>query len=269
MKRRKSRGTGGRNVILGQIFAIANVSFKELLREKILWGALVFAFLCVGLAYGVSQLSFAENARIAITFGLTSVSIVGGLLSIIMGSALIAQEVNRRTIYLLLSKAIWRWQFVVGRLGGLLGILAVNAIIMTGIAVAIFLFLGGKWDGLILKSLFLQIVEFAILASIAGVFSSFSSIPLAAIVTSGIWIIGHAVTDFRLITTKIEPVLLRRALEVVSYALPDLTRFDVKAQVAHQLPVAWSYVALSGLYGVSYVLFAVVLACLIFSWREL
>lgn len=255
--------------ILFQVRAIAVITFHELLREKVLWSSFVFAILSVGLAYAVSQLSFAENARIALGFGLTSVSIVGGLISIVMGSGLIAKEVQNRTLYLVLTKSIWRWQFVVGRVLGLLGVLALNSVVMMVVLLITFVAVGGALNVDIAKSFVLQMTEFAVLASVACIFSAFSTATLAAIFSSGVWVIGHAMTDFRIVADKIEPYALRPVLGFVARVLPDLTRFDIKAQVAHQMPVTWTYLGVSVLYGLVYVAFAMTAACLIFRKRDL
>lgn len=255
--------------MLFQVRAIAIITFHELLREKVLWSSFVFAVLSVGLAYAVSQLSFAENARIALDFGLTSVSIVGGLISIVMGAGLIAKEVQNRTLYLVLTKSIWRWQFVVGRLLGLLGVLTLNSLVMMLILIVTFVAVGGKLNVDIAKSFVLQMTEFAVLASVACIFSAFSTATLAAIFSSGVWVIGHAMTDFRIVADKIEPYALRPVLGFIARVLPDLTRFDIKAQVAHQMPVTWTYMSVSVLYGLFYVAFAMTAACLIFRKRDL
>lgn len=256
-------------ISLRQITALSGMTFHELLREKILWSSFIFALLCVVLAYAVSRLSFAENARIALDFGLTSISLIGGLISVVMGAALIAKEVSHRTLYLVLTKAIWRWQFVVGRLMGLLGALAVNTTLMAVVLVGVYLLSGGQWSVSLIKSLLLQITEFGVLASMACIFSAFSTATLAAIFTSGIWVIGHAMSDFRVLAEKVDPSWLRPVLDVVGRVLPDLTRFDIKAQVSHQLPITWLYVGTTFFYGIAYILFAVSAACVIFSRRDL
>lgn len=255
--------------IIRQIFAIGSVTFHELLREKVLWSSFVFALLCIGLAYAASQLSYADNARIAMDFGLTSVSIVGGLISVIMGAALIAKEVQNRTLYLVLTKSIWRWQFVVGRFAGLLAILMLNSLVMAAIALLIVKFTGGAIGSSVVKSLLLQMTEFGVLASMACIFSALSTATLAAIFASGIWVIGHAMTDLRILADKIEPVALRPVLGVIARVLPDLTRFDIKAEVAHNLPVTWTYTGVSMLYGLAYVIFALTVACVVFLRRDL
>ena len=252
-----------------QIWAISSVTFHELLREKILWSAFVFAVLCVGLAFAASQLAFADNARVALDFGLTSVSIIGGMISIIMGAALIAKEVQNRTLYLVLTKAIWRWQFVLGRFMGLLAILILNSLLMTAVVIVVVKMAGGSLDSSFAKSIILQIVEFGVLAAMASIFSAFSTSTLAAIFASGIWVIGHAMTDLRLLSQKIEPPTMRPVLGAITSILPDLTRFDIKAEVSHNLPVTWTFTGVSVAYGIAYILFALVVSCLIFQRRDL
>jgi len=121
----------------------------------------------------------------------------------------------------------------------------------------------------ILQNYILQMSEFAMLSAVACVFSAFSTATLSAIVTSGIWIIGHAMTDFQVLIPKIEPPLARPFLDFTARVLPDLTRFDIKAQVSHILPVTWSYTGVSVLYALSYVLFALAIACFVFTRRDL
>jgi len=253
-----------------QIGAIAIVTFHELIREKILWSSFLFGILCVGLAYAVSQLSFVESARIALSFGLTAVSIVGGLISVVMGASLIAKEVQNRTLYLVLTKSVWRWQLVLGRYLGLCGVLVLNTACMIFILFVVFLFLGGSFQIQFLQCLLLQLIELGILSSIACIFSAFTTPTLAAVFTLGIWVIGHAMEGFQIVVKKAEiSGLLNGVLNILIQVLPDLTRFDVKAQIAHTLPLTWLYTMHTVFYGVSYIVFALVLSCFIFSKRDL
>jgi hypothetical protein len=140
---------------------------------------------------------------------------------------------------------------------------------MTVTLLLVFLLSGGSLNALIFKSLLLQITEFGVLAAMSCVFSALSTTTLAAIIASGIWVIGHAMSDLRLLAQKIEPFFLRPILDIVSRVLPDLTRFDIKAEVAHQLPVTWGYATACMGYGFVYILFALVVACVAFSKRDL
>lgn len=252
-----------------QIRAIAAVTFQELIREKILWSSFLFGLLCVALAYLVSRLSFADNARIALDFGMAAISLVGGLIAVVMGSVLIAKEVRNRTHYLVLTKPVWRWQFVLGRVAGLFGVLAVNAALMGAILAAVFLMSGGHLETSFFKCLALQVVEFGVLSAVACVFSVFTTSTLAAVFASGIWVAGHAMTDIKILAEKTEPYWMRPLLKTVSEIFPDLTRFDVKAEVSHSLPVTWGYFAGTTAYAIAYMVFALAAACFIFSRKEL
>lgn len=252
-----------------QILVISLLTFREQIRQKVLWSAFIFSLLCVGLGYAVSRLSFAENGRIALDFGLTAIAIVGGLISIIAGSALISKEIESRTIYLILSKTVSRWQFVVGRLLGLLGVLCLNSFLMMLAVLFVFLIFDGKPEVVLLKSFILQILEFGILASVALIFSAFSTATFAAIITSGVWVIGHAMEDLRILSHQIEPPSVRPLFEFLTAILPDLTRFDVKASVTHDLPLTWKYTVLSSSYGLVYIVFLLLVSCAIFSKRDL
>ena len=256
-------------IYLRQIKAIAVVTFHELIREKVLWSSFMFGLLSVALAFLVSRMSFAEQARIALTFGLTSISLIGGILSMVMGSALIAREIQHRTHFSVLTKPIFRFQYVIGRTAGLFAILALNAAIMTAILLIIFKFAGGQIQISIFKSLVLQVTEFGVLASIATIFTVFTTATLSAILTSGVWVMGHAMEDLKILADKFEPYFLRPVLKLITEVAPDLTRFDVKAQVAHQLPLTGQYVLETIAYGASYIIFSLVISCVIFSRKEL
>ncbi len=252
-----------------QITAIGKVTFQELLREKILWSSFVFGLFSVVLAYFVSRLSFAENARLALDFGLTAISLIGGLIAVIMGATLIAKEVQSRTHYTVLTKPVHRWQFVIGRVTGLFGVLAVNATLMTLILVVVFSLSHGRLTLQIGQSLILQVVEFAVLATVACVFSTFTTSTLAAVFATGIWVCGHAMEDIRILSNKIEPYAIRPVLKAIVAIFPDLSRFDIKAEVSHMIPVSATTFSLSLSYGVLYALFMLAAACFLFSRREL
>lgn len=252
-----------------QIGAISKVTFQEIVREKILYSALLFGVLCVGLAFFVSRLSFADNARIALDFGLTSIAIVGGLISVVMGSTLVAKELVNRTHFLVLTKPIERWQFILGRYLGLLAVMCLNSLIMLGVLIFVMLVSGviPRFD--LFLALFLQLSEFAILIAIALVFSVLSTSTLAAVMTSGIWVIGHAMGDLRILSNKIEPYSLRPILRAIVFLLPDLDRFDVKALVSHQIPIRIGFFSVSTSYALIYVAFALSISSFLFKRKEL
>ncbi|MGE4231963.1 MAG: ABC transporter permease [Bacteriovoracia bacterium] len=249
--------------------AISILTFKELIREKVLWSSLLFGVLCVGLAWSLSRLSFVEDSRIALDFGLTSISLIGGLLSIMLGANLVAKELESKTVYLILAKPIRRWQFISGRLIGLNLVLLTNMFLMAGILILVLVISGGEFKLSILQSLLLQFSEWIVLAAVACFFSCFSTVTLSVIFSTGIWVIGHAIFDIKLLIRRVDPPELQPVLEFLSKILPDLGKFDIKVNVSHNLFVGWSYVFSSIFYALWFTAFVFTLTCFVFSKRDL
>src|SRR5688572_2314631 len=101
------------------VWLIANNTYREIIRDRILYGLVVFAILLIGLSLALGQLSFAEQTRLTIDFGLMGVHLSSVILSIFVGSTLVAREIEKRTIFTLLSHAVTRPQFIVAKLFGM------------------------------------------------------------------------------------------------------------------------------------------------------
>jgi ABC-type transport system involved in multi-copper enzyme maturation permease subunit len=252
-----------------QLKAVIDITTKELFREKLLYSALFFGVLAVGLAVLISNLSFIDNQRIALDFGLTSISLIGGLLCIVVGGALIAREVRSKVHILILAKPINRSLYLIGKYIGFIKVLAVNTLIMLIVLYLILFFQGKSFDFQIIFAYMGMILEFMILTAIAVLFSSFSSAMLSSFMTAGVWIIGHAMSDIKILSNKIEPYFLRPVLKGVSVMLPDFNFFDYKPLVSHGVPIPFSDVFLAFLYAVLYVVFCLLISILIFIRREL
>lgn len=259
----------GFDIIFKQITSISKVTFHELIREKVLWSSFAFGIIAILLSIAVTQFSYVDNARIALDFGLGSIAIIGSLISIMMGSALISKEIQNRTYFIVLTKPVFRWQFIVGRWLGLLEVVVLNSLIMLTIMMVIYHFLDGRITFELVQGLGLIVIEFGVLSAIACIFSTFTTTTLSAIITIGIWLTGHAMEDFKIVSRKFDQEFVREGFTFLSNVLPDLTRFDIKMQISHLMPVSGYMVFSSALYGIAYMVFALTLSCLIFTKKEL
>lgn len=257
------------NSIVKQILAIASVTASELFREKILWLTVIFALLLVALSFAIAQLSIYEPWRIALDFGTAAIFISASLLAIVVGGALINREIRERTLYLTLSKSIWRWQFVVGKMLGLHFVIFVNVLAMNTVVASIILLSGGKLHINFMYNFFLQCAEFLLLASTACFFSTFSTAFLSSLFTAGIWIIGHAMDDVRIAIQKIQNPWIQKVLEYLVKISPDLTVFDIKPELSHSIPLSLGQMGSAILYAVVFVTFVVLGACAVFAKRDL
>jgi ABC-type transport system involved in multi-copper enzyme maturation permease subunit len=255
--------------------------FRESVRDKILYNLVAFAVLLIAASFLLGQLTGGQDIKIIKDLGLAAISLFGVLIAVFIGIGLVWKEVEKRSIYSVLSKPVTRPQFVLGKYCGLLLTLLFNVTVMT---LAFYTVLGClRWAGVqetkalsmvpamdpaLLKAVVLIVVELALVTAIAVFFSTFSSPFLSAILTLGLWVIGNLSADFKNFETLIDSPIAGWVGRILYYVLPNFAAFDVKMQVVAGTPVALSYVALTCLYGLTYVAFVLVAAVTIFSRRD-
>ena len=114
----------------------------------------------------------------------------------------------------------------------------------------------------------LIVVELMLVTAIALFFSTFSSATLSAILTIGLYIIGHLTTDLRGLAQKSQSDAVKAVVNGVYYLCPNLDMLNVKGQAAMGIAIPLSYQALAPSYGLLYAGMLLVGACLIFQQRD-
>ena len=255
--------------------------FKESVRDKVLYNLVVFAILLIATSYLLGQLTAGQDIKIIKDLGLASISIFGLLIAVFIGIGLVWKEVERRSIYSLLSKPVSRTQFVVGKYAGLVLTLLVNVGIMTLAFYGVLAYLGWQEDPAVrqagpapatdlamLQAIVLITIELMLVTAIALFFSTFSSPFLSAVLTLGLWVIGHFNADLRNFDAVVESRTAARLARTLYYLLPNFAAFDVKAQVVHAQPVGAGYVALTAAYGLVYIALVLIGAGVVFSRKD-
>src|ERR1700747_1065429 len=170
----------------GRIVHIASNTFREAVRDRVLYNLIVFALLISGAAVFVGQISIDIERLVVINLGLTAISLFGTIIAILVGIGLVSKEIERRTLYTVLSRPVRRWEFIVGKFFGLTGTLGVNTFFM-----AMGVFLGllyvvhkfERTDRWVLVALYFIVLQFLIVCSLALLFSTFSTPLLSAVFT--------------------------------------------------------------------------------------
>src|SRR6476660_9883482 len=118
------------------IYNIAANTFREAVRDRVLYNLIAFALLITGAAVLVGQISIEIERLVVLNLGLTAVSIFGVVIAIFVGIGLVSKEIEKRTLYTVLSRPVRRWEFIVGKFFGLAATLVVNTFFM---AIGVFL----------------------------------------------------------------------------------------------------------------------------------
>src|SRR5205814_9414355 len=113
-----------------RILHIATHTFREAVRDRVLYNLIAFALLMTGAAVLVGQISIEIEKLVVISLGLTAVSLFGVVIAIFIGIGLVSKEIEKRTLYTMLSRPVRRWEFIVGKFLGLAGTLMVNTFFM-------------------------------------------------------------------------------------------------------------------------------------------
>jgi ABC-type transport system involved in multi-copper enzyme maturation permease subunit len=261
--------------------AIATNVFRESVRDKVLYNLVLFAILLIGASYLLGQLTAGQDVKIIKDLGLSAISLFGLFIAVFIGIGLVSKEVERRSIYSLLSKPIRRHQLVLGKYVGLTLTLAVNVSIMAAALYAVLGYMSwgftpevqAAWDSpaldpALLKAVGLILVELMLVTSIAVFFSTFSTPMLSAAFTFALYIVGHFSSDLRNFQDVVDSPGAASLARGLYWVLPNLSPFDVKADVVHGIPVAARYIGLTIAYAVLYIAMLLVISSFIFSRRD-
>ena len=254
-----------------RIIHIASNTFREAVRDRVLYNLIAFALLLSGAAVLVGQISIDIEKLVVINLGLTAVSLFGIVIAIFIGIGLVSKEIEKRTLYTILSRPVRRWEFIVGKFFGLAGTLVVNTFFMAIGVFAALLYVAHKFvasDALIFVALYFIILEFLIICSLALLFSSFSSPLLSAVFAFSLFIIGSFAQDLRGFAGMAHGVT-RWLATGAAYLVPNFSAFNVISSIAHGQPVSGHLILYNTLYALLYAAVALSGAVLIFENRNL
>jgi ABC-type transport system involved in multi-copper enzyme maturation permease subunit len=251
-----------------KIIAIAGNTFRETMRDKIFYNLLIFYIAMVSLSILLGGLSIGEDEKIIKDIGLSGMAVFGALITIFIGISLINREIDKRTVYTILSKPVSRADFILGKFAGLSTLVAVNVTFMTFCLLLVLFGVTGKFDHSLLIPLPFMFVEFLLLAALAIMFSSFSTPTLSAIFTLSLYILGHLSPQLRDISLTGASVLSRVA-SVIYRIIPNLENLNLREEVVYSLQVDWSLIMFSVLYGIVYTAFLLTCSIYIFGRRDL
>lgn len=251
-----------------RIFSIAANTFRETIRNKILYAILAFALLVIGLSWFLADLSVGEMTRIIDDVGLASIHVFGVIMAVFIGITLVSQEVERKTVYLILSRPVPRWEFIVGKAFGLSITLAMTTLVMT---VTLFLVHAGYGReaeaGIFVASAGIY-MELVMLVCLASLFSSFTTPVLSAIFTLSMFLIGHISVDLLVFGGRSQSAAVQWSSTILFYLLPNLEHFNWKNEVvyggARSASLIWGKLG----YFMAYCAAALSAACLLFSRKD-
>lgn len=252
--------------------AIAATTVREALRERLMYNLVAFALVLIAGALTISQLTVGEQFRIIANVGTGTAQAFGTLIAVFVGVGLVSKEIDRRTCYPVLARPIGRGAFVVGKYLGLVFVLALNTAVMMAVNAATILayehdlsFVGTPF----FACYGLLLVQFAVCAAFAVLFSSFSTATLATIFTLSVIVAGHVFSSVRGFWLRSPKAGLKGLVHLLDVILPNMGLLDLKEAFTYGDAVAASTLVYRVLYGAGYAGVIVAIGCVVFSRRDM
>ena len=253
------------------IRAIALNAFRESVRDRVLYNLILFVLILVGASVFISELSVDQENKFIADLGLTSMVVFGAIIAIFIGVGLVYKEIDRRTIYNLLSKPVHRYQFIIGKYLGLCLTLLVNTAVMTAGTVVALVFANkgfGRLQAAVLPAAYLIYIELALIVAVALMFSSFSTPMLSTLFSFAVYVIGHFSGDLRLAAEMSDSGLVRGILYGVYYLTPNLATFSFIGEASRGQIVPLAVAVKATLYALFYISMLLSAAVLIIQKRN-
>jgi ABC-type transport system involved in multi-copper enzyme maturation permease subunit len=254
-----------------KIKAIALNTFRESVRDRVLYNLILFVLLLVGASVFISDLSIYLESQFAATLGLSAMLVFGALIAIFIGVGLVYKEIDRRTVYNMLSKPVHRYEFIIGKYLGLCLTLLVNSAVMIFATELAILYVNGGFVELnrtVLAAGFLVYLELALMVAVALMFSSFSTPMLSALFSFAVYVIGSFSRDLLQMAAITPSGVTRAVLRGLYYLLPNLSNFAFITEASHSRMVPWSMAVSATVYAIVYISILLSAAVLIFQRKN-
>ncbi len=251
---------------------VALNTFREAVRDRVLYNLVFFALLMMVAAIAVGQISIGIEQIVIVSLGLSAISVIGLLISVFLGVALVSKEMDKRTLHALLAKPVRRWEFLLGKFGGLVLTLAVNTAAMAlGLLLAMLYVKHSleRSDATVLVAVYFILLKLALIVALALLFSCFTTPLLAILFTAGLYIVGLYVQELRNLPLELLSPAMTAFTKWLSYLLPNFENFNVMALAAHGRAVPGALILQNTLYTVVYCTIVLAIASVVFSRRNL
>jgi ABC-type transport system involved in multi-copper enzyme maturation permease subunit len=254
---------------LREVGYIALNTYRETVRDKVLYNLVLFALLMISSSYVLGKISVYQEVKIIKDLGLASISAFGMVIAIFIGIGLVSKEIDKRTLYSLLPKPISRVQFLLGKYFGLCLTLLVNVLVMTAGLYGLLFLMAEPFEPALLKAVFLIYVKLVVLVAVALLFSTFTSALMAALFTGFVYVAGYFSADLKHFDSVVESTVLPQITLFLYYLLPNFKNFDIKAPIVAGDPVAFGQIAFASAYAVVYIALLLVTSAWVFQHRNL
>lgn len=255
--------------MFSKVLTISKYTAKEILKSKILYVTLIIGLALMVVTYVATEFTYGVPEKVALDFGLGMLSLSSLGISLFMGATLLSNEINSRTVYMVISRPVPRWAFITGKILGLVYVLLINVMILSMMTLTASSLLGGIINQAIIMAILFNVLECVMLLLVVVFFSLFTNTILASVIAFVVLLLGHAVKETQGLTFVLNRPFLKDALEFYHLILPGFYKLNLKDFVIYQQSIESGYLLSSALYSVLYSGFLFVMIVFLFNKKNL
>lgn len=248
---------------------VANYTFREIIKSKILINVFFAGLALILVTFVATEFTYGVPERVALDFGLGMLSISSLGISLFLGVTLLQKEVESRTIYMVISRPITRFSFILGKIVGLLGIQLINVLLLSIMTWGAVYILGGKIEPLFYWTIFFIFIESILLLLVVILISLFANTVISSVLALSVLALGHSIKDVQSLNVVKRSEVFQVLLDFYHFVLPAFHKLNLKDFVIYNSSLPTIYLWASLAYSVCYGLFVLILIYLIFEKKNL
>ncbi|HXH73326.1 MAG TPA: hypothetical protein VNJ08_00055 [Bacteriovoracaceae bacterium] len=248
---------------------VAYYTFREILKSKILLNVFLIGLGLVGFVYVATEFTYGVPGKVALDFGLGMLSFSSLGIALFMGATLLPKEVDSRTVYMVISRPVPRFAFILGKILGLFAILILNIFLLSIMTLSITFILGGSLNELIFWAIGFNILECLLLLLITVFFSLFTNNILSSLIAFVMLISGHAVQESQSLSFVQHRPMLSILLKGYHLILPGFYKLNLKDFILYKQSLELDYLLGNMFYGFAYSIFVLLMIIYLFNKKNL
>ena len=254
---------------LDKILIISKTTFKEIWKSKILINVFFIGLAMMVVTFVATEFTYGVPERVALDFGLGMLSLSSIGISLFLGVGLLSKEIDSRTVYMVISRPVPRYSFILGKILGLMGIQIVNVFILSLMTISATLLLGGQISELLIWAIIFTLIESLMLLLVVVLISLLANTVLSVLLSVVLLLLGHIIRETQEISFVANNPILVKILDFYHFILPAFYKLNLKSEVIYKSQISSSYLLMSGGYGVLYSLFLLLMIVYFFNKKNL
>lgn len=252
-----------------RIFIIGKYTFIDLFKSRITLNVFLLGIVLCIVSYISYSFTYGVPQKVALDIGLGLLSLSSVAVALFLGASLLSSEIQSRTVYIVLSRSVSRFQFLCGKILGLSLILKLNISILCLFIFSLYLALGGQFQSIMAWAVIFTVFEAFLVMLIAVFFSLVTNRVITVLLTLSLYIAGHGLNPDTMAVMLKQSPNIKIIIDGLGWVLPNFYKLNLKDLVLYQHSVNLSYVLITYLYALGYGLFLILASLWVFERKNL